>query len=114
VSGIAEHQVFHVHGPRMLHGTAGPDPAGLTDVSLSLVRRTTAGRCSYYAAARGRFKAGGCKVAARKAVFSIGASEAWSYLLPKALGPGSYRLAAVASDAAGRHTRVVRAFEVRP
>ncbi len=101
VVGIHEQQVFG-RGPRLLHGTAGPDPSGLTDVSLSLSRRAPSGRCSVYDGARGRFRAAKCS--ARAPAFSVGADSNWSYLLPAVLPQGAYRLTVLASDGSGRQT----------
>jgi hypothetical protein len=103
VIGIAEHEVF-VHGPRELRGTAGPDPSGLTDVSLSLLRRT-GGKCSAYDATSGTWHAEKCGASAP--LFSVGADASWSYLLPSPLSAGSYRLDVVARDGNGRQTKVV-------
>jgi len=107
VAGIHEHQVFTGQGPRLLHGTAGPDPAGLTDVRLSLFRHAPGGGCSYFDASTGRWRRRGCKAATRRASFSVGAGQSWSYLLPRALSPGAYRLNVQAIDASGRQTKLV-------
>jgi hypothetical protein len=105
VAGISEHQTFsRAHAPRDLHGTAGPDPSGLTDVSISLHRRAPNGHCSSYDANRASFRSTPCGKAA--ALFSIGASASWSYLLPHALGPGRYELKVIATDGANRQTRL--------
>ncbi len=106
VRGIHEHQVFKV-GPRQLQGTAGPDPSGLTDVSLSLRRRAPNRTCSYYDAGRGSWHGTSCTSAAPR--FSIGAGQSWSYLLPRPLAAGSYRLVVLARDGNGRQTKVVTA-----
>ncbi len=106
VAGISEHETFtRAHAPRELDGTAGPDPSGLTDVSFSVHRRASNGRCSYYDADRAAFLATGCGPAAP--LFSLGASAKWSYLLPKALAPGRYVLEVIATDGANRHTKLV-------
>ncbi len=102
VIGLLEQQVFG-RGPRLLQGTAGPDPSGLTDVSLSLFRKAPNGRCSVYDGARGRFRASKCSATAPS--FSIGADSAWSYLFPAALPQGAYRLTAIATDGSGRQTK---------
>jgi hypothetical protein len=98
IAGIREHQVFRA-GPRRLHGTAGPDPAGLTDVSFSLRRRARSGGCSFFDAGRGRWHATACS--GKLTSYSIGASATWSYLLPAPLGPGRYRLVVRATDGNG-------------
>jgi hypothetical protein len=119
VAGIHEHQVFTGRGPRLLHGTAGPDPTGLTDVRLSLLRRAPNGRCVYYDASTGGWHHRGCKAATAGASFSVGADASWSYLLPKALPLGAYRLDVIATDSSARHTKLVKGrsaidFVVRP
>jgi hypothetical protein len=105
VTGIGEQQVF-IHGPRELRGTAGPDPSGLTDVTLSVARRAPNGRCSVYDGARGTWHRAKCSARAR--AFSVGADSAWSYLLPAALKPGTYRLQVIAHDGSGRQTKLVK------
>jgi hypothetical protein len=119
VLGIREHQVFIAHGPRLLHGTAGPDPTGITDVRLSLFRHAPNSRCSYYDGSTGTWQRRGCRAATPAASFSVGASTSWSYLLPQPLPLGSYRLNVIASDSGGRHTKLVPGrsgidFAVRP
>jgi hypothetical protein len=106
VSGISEHEVF-THGPRNLRGTAGPDPSGLRDVRLSLVRHAFGGGCSYFDAARGTWHATKCHRTTPTPSFSVGARASWSYLLPEALPPGDYRLDVVARDGNGRLTKIV-------
>ena len=86
VMGIREHQVFRL-GPRQLRGTAGPDVAGLIDVSLGLLRHTPSGRCSYYDGQRAAWR--GIVCSARPPRFSIGAAADWSYLLPGPSGRGA-------------------------
>jgi hypothetical protein len=104
VRGIREHEVFK-HGPRALHGTAGPDPAGLTDVSFALLRHAPDHDCAYFDASRGRWHASGCQT--RAPLFSIGAGASWSYLLPAPLPAGRYHLRVVATDGNGHKTRPV-------
>jgi hypothetical protein len=104
VRGIRQHQVF-THGPRSLHGTAGPDLSGLTDVSFSLLRHAPNKRCSYFDADRGRWHATSCQTAAP--LFSIGANANWSYLLPAPLPTGKYHLRVVATDGDGIKSRPV-------
>jgi hypothetical protein len=104
VIGIKEHERFaRAAAPRELNGTAGPDPSGLTDVSLSLLRHAPHNHCFAYDGDRGRWRAISCHHATAP-LFSIGASADWSYLLPAALPQGSYRLEVIASDGAGRNT----------
>jgi hypothetical protein len=107
VRGIRNGQVFSGHGPRLLHGTAGPDPAGLTDVQLMLLRKAPGGRCTFFDGNRGSWQSRKCSSAPQHASFSVGPNSAWSYLLPDALPPGGYRLSVVATDSAGRHTKLV-------
>jgi hypothetical protein len=115
VLGIREHQVF-TKGPRELHGTAGPDPAGLTDVSFSLLRRAGNHDCSYLDAGIGTWRSHPCQD--RVPSFSLGAGASWSYLLPARLPAGTYRLHVAATDGNGRRTkaligRSVLDFEVK-
>src|SRR5436305_2673461 len=106
VDAITEHERFARNiAPRELTGTAGPDPAGLTDVSLSLLRHAPHNHCSFYDGDRGRWRTTSCHHAVAP-LFSIGASAAWSYLLPAALPVGSYRLEVVARDGADRQTKL--------
>jgi hypothetical protein len=105
VTGIREHEVF-AQGPRELRGTAGPDPAGLTDVRLSLLRRAPGGQCSYYNADRGAWRAITCHAATPS--FPIGGSASWSYLLPAPLPAGDYHLNVIATDGNGRQTKLAR------
>jgi len=110
VAGITEHQVL-ARGPRELHGTVAPDPSGLTDVSLRLARRAPGGHCSVYDATRGTWRASKCSAAAP--LFSVGADATWSYLLPRALGPGTYRLRVLARDGSGRQSALRLDFSVK-
>jgi hypothetical protein len=107
VLGIRNGQVFTGHGPRLLHGTAGPDAVGLTDVQLTLLRKAPSGRCTFFDGNRGTWQRRKCGSTPAHSSFSVGPKSAWSYLLPDALAPGAYRLSAVAIDSAGRQTRVV-------
>jgi hypothetical protein len=107
LKGIANGEAFTVaHAPRVLRGTA-VDPSGAT-VTLRLTRRA-GGRCTRFDAARGRFRS--CTVAPR-APFAAGDRARWSYLLPAKLGPGSYRLDAIATDGAGNRRALSVAFTV--
>jgi hypothetical protein len=109
VLGIHEHQVFR-HGPRVLHGTAGPDPSGLIDVSFSLLRHGSRGHCAYFDAGSATWHHSRCRATPPR--FSIGASASWSYLLPAPLPRGGYRLTVVATDGNGRQTKLVRGASV--
>jgi hypothetical protein len=107
LAGIANGQAFTAaHAPRVLRGTA-VDPSGAT-VTLRLTRRVN-GRCTRFDAARGAFRS--C-TAAPRAPFAAGDRARWSYLLPAKLGPGSYRLDAIATDGAGNRRALSVAFTV--
>jgi hypothetical protein len=110
IAGIREHQVLKT-GPRRLHGTAGPDAAGVTDVSFSLLRHAPGGGCAYFDADRGKWHASACS--AKAPSFSIGAGTTWSYLLPAPLPAGRYRLVVRATDGNGRGTSSARDFTVK-
>jgi hypothetical protein len=106
VNGILEHEKFtHAKAPRTLSGTAGPDPSGLTDVSLSLFRHAPHNHCFAYDGDSGRWRATSCR-GAKAPFFSVGASADWSYLLPAVLPVGTYRLEVVASDGAAHQTKL--------
>jgi len=84
-------------GPRRLAGSVTPDPSGLEEVRLSIMRRV-GDRCSAFDGTSERFRRGRCG-AWRS--FAIGDRADWSYLLPKRLGRGRYAIRAVAVDKAG-------------
>jgi hypothetical protein len=106
VNGITEHEKFaHRKAPRVLQGTAGPDPSGLTDVSLSLLRRAPHNHCFAYDGDHGRWRSTSCHNP-KAPLFSVGASADWSYLLPAVLPVGTYRLEVVAGDGAGHQTKL--------
>jgi len=107
LKGIAKGQAFTAaRAPRVLRGIAS-DPSGTT-VTLRLTRRAD-GRCTRFDATRGAFRA--CAKAPR-AAFPAGDRAHWSYLLPAKLGPGSYRLDAIATDGAGNRAVVSVRFTV--
>ena len=84
--------------PRKVAGTVTPDPSGLAEVRLSIMRRV-GGRCwTFDGAASERFKRGRC---AAWRSFTIGDRADWSYLLPKRLRKGRYVIRVVAVDKAG-------------
>jgi hypothetical protein len=91
--------------PRKLAGSVTPDPSGLKEVRLSIMRRV-GGRCWVFDGTGEHFRRGRCG-AWRS--FSIGDRAAWSYLLPKRLPRGRYAIRAVAVDNAGNDsvTKVV-------
>jgi hypothetical protein len=105
--GIANGQAFTAaNAPRVLRGTA-VDPSGAS-VALRLSRRF-GDRCTRFDADRGAFRS--CARAPR-APFAAGDRARWSFLLPAKLGPGSYRLDAIATDAAGNRRVLHVAFTV--
>ncbi len=110
IAGIHEHQVLRT-GPRRLHGTVVAGPAGLTDVSFGLRRHASGRRCLYFDAARGAWRAIGCR--AKIPTFSIGAAAGWSYLLPAPLARGRYRLVVLATDGSGRRGAKAIDFRVK-
>jgi hypothetical protein len=89
--------------PRLLAGTISAH-APVTGVSLEL-RRDHHGRCSFFDATRARFVAARC---GHGQAFAVSTTAAFSYLLPKRLGPGRYVLDVSATDAAGNHTTLAR------
>jgi len=84
-------------GPRELAGSVTPDPSGLKEVRLSIMRRV-GGRCWAFDGAAERF---GRRRCGDWRSFAIGDRADWSYLLPKRLGKGRYAIRAVAVDKAG-------------
>jgi hypothetical protein len=92
-------------GPRLLRGTANDDQSGVSVVKLAL-RRRARGRCSWWSGRRERFVQGICRKAS---FFEVGNDPRWSYLMPRSLPRGSYRLDVTATDRAGnKHGRFVR------
>ncbi len=84
--------------PRKIAGAVAPDPSGLAEVRLSIMRRV-GGRCwTFDGAASERFERRRCG-AWRS--FKIGDRSEWSYLLPRRLRKGRYAIRAVAVDKAG-------------
>jgi hypothetical protein len=107
LKGIANGRAFTAaQAPRVLRGVAR-DPSGAT-VTLRLTRRA-GGRCTRFDAGRGAFRP--CSRAPR-APFVAGDRARWSFLLPAKLGPGSYRLDAIATDGAGNRRVLHVAFTV--
>jgi hypothetical protein len=103
-------------GPRLLRGTARDDGSGVTEVKLS-IRRHTRGGCRWWSGRRERFVGRDCR---KTYFFAIGKDANWSYLMPRALGPGRYVVDVKAFDARrNRNRSFVRGenrtvFEVRP
>lgn len=105
IHGIREHAKL-TKPSRTLSGTATANESGLADVELSLKRTAPNGRCSYLDPKAGTFRAISCHGKTIPSV-SLGAAANWQYLLPSALKPGKYTLDVIASDGAGRHTKLV-------
>jgi hypothetical protein len=103
-------------GPRLLRGTARDDGSGVTEVKLA-IRRHTRGGCRWWSGRRERFVGRDCR---KTFFFAIGKDANWSYLMPRALGPGRYVVDVKAFDARrNRNRSFVRGmnravFEVRP
>ena len=76
--------------PRLLAGTISAHTA-VASVSLEL-RRSFRGHCSFYDAVRARFVGARC---GKGRQFQVANAAAFSYLLPKRLGPGRYVLDSV-------------------
>ncbi len=95
---------YRRRGPRVLKGYVETDPSGLKAVKIRLKRKT--GRkdrgCRGFNFKRERFSVR-CKKAAYK---KVGDKSSWSYQLPKALGPGLYRLEVKAIDGAGNVSKL--------
>jgi hypothetical protein len=101
---LGEHTYSRRHAPRLLSGSvAAPD--AVTSVSLRL-RRTYHDRCFAYDATREALPRVRCRVGNFFRVASSAGS--FSYLLPFKLPPGRYVLDVDATDAAGKHTYLVR------
>jgi hypothetical protein len=86
------------HGPRLLSGTAADDGSGVREVKLALRRHVRGKGCRWWSARREQFVGRNCR---KRFFFAIGKEARWSYLLPRALGPGHYVLDVKVSDAAG-------------
>lgn len=108
VASVAPGQAFDARrAPRLLRGTAVD--SGQVTVALRLIRRH-AGRCAVYNPRREAFARCGRRL---RAPFEIGDRQRWSFLLPRRLGPGSYRLDVRATDDAGNARTVQVRFAVR-
>jgi hypothetical protein len=93
VKGIAGGETFDAaHAPRVLRGVAR-DPSG-AGVAFRLTRHA-GGACTAFDGDRARFRSCGGR---RAPLVDAGDGPRWSYLLPARLGPGSYRLAVIATD----------------
>jgi hypothetical protein len=89
------------NGPRLLRGTARDDGSGVSDVKLS-IRRHARGGCRWWSGRRERFVGRDCR---KTFFFSIGKDANWSYLMPRALGPGRYVVDVKAFDARRNRNR---------
>ncbi len=91
-------------GPHILKGYVEPDPSGLKGVKIRLRRKTghKGRRCRGFNFKRERFSVRCNKAAYKK----VGNKSSWSYQLPKALGPGLYRLDVKAIDGAGNVSKL--------
>lgn len=87
-------------GPRLLRGTVPADPSGLRSVRLRLTRNHRA-LCQTWDARRERLVRMRRCTARLGRWFSAGDAAAWSYLLPRRLGPGRWVLDVRAIDRAG-------------
>lgn len=85
-------------GPRLLRGVTTDDRSGVKQVKLALRRHVRGKGCRWWSKRRDRFVGRNCR---KKFFFGIGADANWSYLLPRALGPGHYVLDVKVIDAAG-------------
>jgi hypothetical protein len=107
VQGLRPGQSFALaDAPRELDGVT-EDPGGIASVELRLIRHA-GGRCAGFNARSGTFRP--CK---RLRFFDIGDQTHWSYLLPRPLRPGRYRLVVRATDRAGNALRRVLRFTVK-
>jgi hypothetical protein len=81
--------------PRTLRGKVASDPSGLSAVKIRLLRKDGK-KCSFFSGGRERFRK--THLCWHGAFFKIGDRADWSYLLPKRLGRGRYRLEAYGID----------------
>jgi hypothetical protein len=95
--------------PRKIEGSVTDDPSGLLSVRLSIVRKR-GHRCWAFSGTSERFKRHRCRGSRS---FRIGDRAEWSYLLPKRLGKGRYKIRAVVVDKAGNDSSTRVAIRVR-
>jgi hypothetical protein len=88
-------------GPRLLRGTASDAGSGVRQVKLALRRHVRGAGCRWWSGRRERFVGRNCR---KKFFFAIGTDANWSYLLPRALGPGHYVLDVKVFDGAGNRS----------
>jgi len=81
--------------PRTLRGKVASDPSGLSAVKIRLLRKDGK-KCSFFSGGRERFRK--THLCWHGPFFKIGDRADWSYLLPKRLGRGRYRLEAYGVD----------------
>jgi hypothetical protein len=94
--GIKNGKVFsRKKAPRTLRGKVASDPSGLSAVKIRLLRKDGK-KCSFFSGGRERFRK--THLCWHGAFFKIGDRADWSYLLPKRLGRGRYRLEAYGID----------------
>jgi len=96
-------------GPRELAGSVTPDPSGLKEVRLSIMRRV-GGRCWAFDGATERFERHRC---GGWSSFRIGDRAAWSYLLPRRLPKGRYVIRVAAIDRAGNDSTTKTRIRVK-
>jgi hypothetical protein len=110
--GIKNGKVFSRRkAPRTLRGHVAPDPSGLSGVKIRLLRKTGR-KCAFFSGGRERWRR--THLCWHGAFFKIGDRADWSYLLPKRLGRGRYRLEAYAIDGAINRGPIKRVgFRVR-
>jgi hypothetical protein len=94
----------YARGPRRIRGRVDELGSGIDRVELVFVRRRD-GRCSSWSPGRSRFARGGCR---RAVPFRAGNTPRWTYLLPRRLARGRYRIRARAVDEAGNVGRFHR------
>jgi hypothetical protein len=110
--GIKNRKVFsRKKAPRTLRGHAASDPSGLHEVKIRLLRKVDK-KCAFFSGGRERWRK--THLCWHGAFFGIGDRADWSYLLPKRLGRGRYRLEAYAIDGAINRGPIKRVrFRVR-
>lgn len=103
---------YRGRGPRRLRARLS-DAGGIADAQLALTRkrgRRGERRCAGFGERKGRLRKIRC---GRRLLFSVGAQERVSFLLPRRLQRGRYRFDVVAVDAAGNRTAAHKRFRVR-
>ncbi len=118
-SGLPLGKVFkRKRAPRKLAGSVTPDPSGLKEVRLSIVRKLD-GRCWTFDGSSERFKRTTSRPAERGYLcaawhsFTIGDRADWSYLLPKRLREGRHAIRVVAVDKADNNSVTKTVIHVR-